>query len=95
MDADQGGRPKAQEADRIGNLSFPAGFDQRLIEGDVGASATQSGFNHAERLSWRTDHIHALAFPLRTTGSRGISATMPASICRRTVRISLRFSLNG
>ena len=41
MDADQRGGTKAQEPDRIGNLSFAARFDQRLIEGDVGASAAQ------------------------------------------------------
>ncbi len=39
MNADQCGRAKAQEADGVGNLAFPARLDQRLIEGDVGAPA--------------------------------------------------------
>ena len=96
MDADQGGGAKTQEADRVGNLFFAARLDQRLIEGDVGASAAQPRSDDAEWLVRAIRHAHALLVCLFYGCLQVCNvAPMPASICRRALRISLRFSLNG
>ena len=92
MDAYQSRRTKTKEPDRIGNLAFATRFDQRLVESDVGASAAQTRFNDAKRLVLAT-HIS----PFRFSVVREAREDCPSRhcICRRTLRISRRFSLNG
>ena len=60
MDSDQRGGAKAQKANCVGNLAFSACLDQRLIEGDIGAAAAQSGCDDAKRLARRLGHVRAL-----------------------------------
>ena len=73
--ADQRRGAEAQEADGVGNATFLARADERLVEGDVGAAAADAGVDHAEA---RAGH--------RPPPS--LSSGRPRRSCRRILRTS-------